>query len=362
MGAKNSKKKSQERSSTSSVYEKSLNSNSEKNKSSINIATDSRQEIINELKDSVELTIENEYNSDSPEVIFESKEEFKIKNYFENTDYKDDNGEDNNDDYLNKFFPDDLFNMKRSKTFVPKPVILETPRLHSKASDNVLLSPFKLSIKSFGIVPKWNQRPNKILSEFQKTKIDCKSCNDNEEEIIEEYLLFNAETEKTTPNLEDLQDLLECRKKMIKFRNSINYKHCGEYENILNCDDLISDIQEDDEIRHSKKKSFWYKHIKHQMKESKSKSLIHKQRLYSEPFPVIELDVDDNNIFNTNSNININNKKGKEEDEDEKEEKEIKNNDENNNNDNENDDGLFILGVIERAAKEKKSIKSMLIK
>lgn len=355
MGAKNSKKKSQERSSTSSVYEISLSSNSEKNKSSINIAIDSRQEIINELKGSVELTIENEYNSNSPEVIFESKEEFKIKNYFENTDYKDDD-DDNNNDYLNKFFPDDLFNMKRSKTFVPKPVILETPRLHSKASDNVLLSPFKLSIKSFGIVPKWNQRPNKILSEFQKDKIDCKSCNDNEEEIIEEYLLFNAETEKTTPNLEDLQDLLKCRKKMIKFRNSINYKHCGEYENILNCDDLISDIQEDDEIRHSKKKSFWYKHIKHQIKESKSKSLVHKQRLYSEPFPVIELDVDDNNLINTN----INNKK--DEDEDEKEEKENKKDNENNSSDNENDDGLFILGVIERAAKEKKSIKSMLVK
>ena len=355
MGAKNSKKKNIETLSSSSVYEKSLSSNSDK--LITNSKNETRQQIINELKEEVELPIENEYNSVSPEVIFESNEENKIKNYFENTDFNDDD----NNDYLNKFFPDDLFNMKRSKTFVPKPVILETPRLHSKASDNVLLSPFKLSIKSFGIVPKWNQRPNKILSEFQRDKIDSKSCNDNEEEMIEEYLLFNAETEKTTPNLEDLQDLLNCRKKMIKFRNSINYKHCGEYENILNCDDLIGDIQEDNELRHSKKKSFWYKHIKDQMKEKKSKSLVHDVRLYSEPFPDIQLDYDKNN--ENNKDYSEDEKEEKEEKEENKKKKKKKGKIKDDNDDSsDNDNGLFILGVIERAAKERKGRKTVVVK
>lgn len=350
MGAKHSKKKSSDNISSSSVYEKSLNSKSEKYENKINI--DSREELINELKEKVELNIENEFNSDSPEVIFESKQESEIKNYFENTDIIND---DNNDDYLNKFFPDDLFNIKCSKSYVPKPVILETPRLHPKNSDIVLFSPFKLSSKSFGMVPKWNQKPNKILSEFQKDKIDCKSCNDKEDDIIDDYLFFDPETEKTTPNLEDLQDLIQSRKKMIKFTNSINYKHCGEYENILNCDDLISDIQDDYESRNSKKKYFWYRHIKHQMKETKSKSCVHKQRLYSEPF--VDFNIDIGNNENTNKDDSEDEKEDKKDDSEDEEE------DKKDSSDNENgDNGLFILGLIERAAKEKKRTKSVVIK
>ena len=355
MGAKNCKNKDLENKSNSSLYEKSLSSKlSKKNKTS---KKNIREEIINELKEEVELPIENE-DTESPEVIFEKKEHLKIKNILENND----------DDYcLNKFFPEDLFDIKRSKSFVPKPVILETPRLHSKASDNFILSPFKLSIKSYGIVPKWNQKPNKILLDFQKDKIDCKSCNDKEEDILEEFILYNSETEKTTPNLEDLQDLLNCRKKMIKFRNSINYFPCYEYENILNSEEIINDIQKDDNdinehnYHHHKKKSFWYKHIKNQLKEEKNnyrKSLIHNKRLYSEPFPDIELNCDtmslakDNNLF-------------KDDEKEKKEEKEEKDNFDEIQEKEENDDkdsGLFILGVIERAAKERKRTKSVVVK
>ena len=130
----------------------------------------------------------------------------------------------------------------------------------------------KLSIKSFGIVPKINQKPNKILLDFQKDIMDCKSCNDNEEEMFEEYLLFSADTEKTTPNPEDLQDLLNCRKKMIKFRNSINYSPYCEYENILNFEKMLNDIQDENEINHGKKKSIWNKYIKDQLDKDKEKS------------------------------------------------------------------------------------------
>ena len=51
MGAKHSKKKSSDNISSSSVYEKSLNSKSEKYENKINI--DSREELINELKEKV---------------------------------------------------------------------------------------------------------------------------------------------------------------------------------------------------------------------------------------------------------------------------------------------------------------------
>ena len=318
MGAKNSKKSiSQDNLSILSVYETPLSSNSSKkqdNLPKINIIDDNFKEIRDEIK----LPIENEF-TDSPEIIFEPKQELKIKNFFE--DNENDISNENND-FLNKFFPEDIFNMKRSKTYAPKPLILETPRLHSKASDNLYMSPFQLSKKSFGIVPTFNQKLNKIYLDFPKDKIDCKSCNDKQE-LLDEYFLYYSETEKTTPNLEDLQDLINCRKKMIKFRNSINYKHYHEYENILNCEDLFED---GNNHHNSKKKSYFKKHIKSQL--NKDKNFIHDKRLNSEPFPDIEIDCGKNN-----------------DSEDEKEE--------------EKEDGLFILGVIERAVKERKRTESV---
>ena len=345
MGAKNSKKNiSQDNLSISSVFEKPLSSNSDKNQDlpNINIIDDNFKEIRDEIK----LPIENEF-TESPEIIFEPKQELKIKNFFEDND---NDIYDDNDDYLNKFFPEDLFNMKRSKTYAPKPLILETPRLHSKASENLYMSPFQLSKKSFGIVPKFNQKPNKIYLDFPKDKIDCKSCNDKEE-LLEEYFLYYSETEKTTPNLEDLQDLLNCRKKMIKFRNSINYKHYHEYENILNCEDLFEDIQENEGNYHhnSKKKSFFKKHIKSQL--NKDKNIVHNKRLYTEPEIVIDIDYGKNND-------------SEDEKEDEKEENKKDENEENKEDEKEEEkeDGLFILGVIERAAKERKRTKSVVFK
>ena len=345
MGAKNSKKNiSQDNLSISSVFEKPLSSNSDKNQDlpKINIIDDNFKEIRDEIK----LPIENEF-TESPEIIFEPKQELKIKNFFEDND---NDIYDDNDDYLNKFFPEDLFNMKRSKTYAPKPIILETPRLHSKASENLYMSPFQLSKKSFGIVPKFNQKPNKIYLDFPKDKIDCKSCNDKEE-LLEEYFLYYSETEKTTPNLEDLQDLLNCRKKMIKFRNSINYKHYHEYENILNCEDLFEDIQENEGNYHhnSKKKSFFKKHIKSQL--NKDKNIVHNKRLYTEPEIVIDIDYGKNND-------------SEDEKEDEKEENKKDENEENKEDEKEEEkeDGLFILGVIERAVKERKSTKSVVVK
>ena len=334
MGAKNCKKNDLEKTSISSVYEKSLNSNSSRDNPSLKNV--SREDLMNEIKEEINLPLENEFN-ESPEIIFEEKGQSCIQNYLCNDGFF--NSSKEKDIYLNKFYPaDDLYNKKRSKSFVPKPVILATPRLHSKDSENInFMSPFKLSIKSFGIVPKINQKPNKILLDFQKDIMDCKSCNDNEEEMFEEYLLFSADTEKTTPNPEDLQDLLNCRKKMIKFRNSINYSPYCEYENILNFEKMLNDIQDENEINHGKKKSIWNKYIKDQLDKDKEKSknyFKHDKRLYSEPFPDVDINCDNFNC--------------EEDKEDEKE--------------SDNDEGLFILGVIERAAKERKRPKSVVVK
>lgn len=335
MGAKNSKKNDFEIKSISSVYEHSITSDS--NKINLSPKRTKREDIINELKQEVILPIENE-SSESSEILFEQNVQSKIKNYFENDDINNDIYNEENNDCLNKFFPeDDLFHKKRSKTFVPNPSILDTPRLPSKVSENnYFISPFKLSIKSFGILPKKNQKPNKILSDFHKEIMDCKSCNDNEEDIFDDYLLFNAETEKTTPNPEDLDNLVNFRKTMIKFRNSVNLEHCHEYENILNCDKILEDIQNENQTHH-KRKSMYNKFIKAQLDEEKNKNYEHKIRLHSQP--IVGFD------------INCDNSEDKKEDEKEKDK---------NNKGDEND--LFILGIIERAAKHKKRNKSLVVK
>ena len=98
--------------------------------------------MIQKMKELMILPLENE-NTKSPEIIFESKHELKIKNFLEDKDINIENEDDDNLK-LNKFFPEDLFSLKRSKTFAPQPSILQTPHLQSKAFDNLIMSPFKL--------------------------------------------------------------------------------------------------------------------------------------------------------------------------------------------------------------------------
>lgn len=331
MGAKNGKEKDFENSSITPVFEKSLNSN--KNNGKIILKNQINDEITNELKEEVILPRENEYY-DSSEIIFENKQELKIKDFFDNYCEEDSNPN------LNKFYPDDIFNCKRSKSFVPKPVILKTPLLKPNPSDNIFY-PFRLSMKSYGMVPKWNEKPNKILFDYQKEHMDYKSCNDKID-LSDDYLLY-AETEKTTPNLEDLQDLLSFRKKMSNFRNSINDSSYNEYESILSCEDIIEDIQEEKKKkRHkSKKKSDWNKYVKYMLKKEKNKSLAKYKNRKSEPYPDFS-----NKFYKNESNKDTNIE------EDEKKEEE-------DNDDNE--EGFSILGMIERVSKEKKRTKSEVI-
>ena len=298
MGNKSPKKNSEEQKSNSSVLNLSLESKKEQNQDSL--INDNISDIINELKNKVKIPIENEY-LDSSEIILEGKEEeIKIKFLLENN-------EDEN------FINEGLFN-KRNKTFVPKISIKNTPKPHL-LEPNEYISPLKLSIKSFGNNQEWHKKPNSVLYDFQKNLIDCKSCND--EDSLDDFFLINAETERNTPNQEDLHDLLNCRKKMTIFRNSLNEKICKEFENILNSDNLF--YNESNVINNQQKKTiFWNKYIKQQQLKDKNKDFAHSKRIHSVSF-IKSFDSDD-----------------LVEEEDNK------------------DNGLFILGILEKAANEKK--------
>ena len=288
MGALNNKKIPKDKISNSSVLNLSLNSNNEIKEELI--SNEDNISDINELKNIVNIEIENE-NIESNEFILEEKEnDIEIKNYFENV--------------LDK----DIINKKRCKTFIPIISYLNAPRPHPKES-NEYISPLKLNIKSFCNISKWNMKPNSIIYEFQKNIIECKSCNDSIDD--DDYYIYNSETERTTPNVEDLQDLLNCRKKMSIFRDSIDERSYKEYENILNSDYIFNENKDINDNHHQKKNKFWNKYIRQQKLKDKHK--IHKDRILSDPL----LGAYD-------------------------EEKDKK------------DSGLFILGILESAAHEKK--------
>ena len=288
MGNLNNRKIPEDKKSNSSVLNLSLNSRKEF-KEELILNEDNISDI-NELKNIVNIEIENE-NNESNEFILEGKEkDIEIKNYFENE------------------LDEDLIHKKRSKTFVPIISYKNAPRPHPKEI-NEYISPLKLSIKSFCNISKWNMKPNSVLYEFQKNIIECKSCNDSIDN--DDYYIYNSETERTTPNVEDLQDLLNCRKKMSIFRDSIDERSFKEYENILNSDYIFDDKKDINNIHHQKKSKFWNKYIKQQKLKDKHK--IHKDRILSDPFV-----------------------KTYDEEKDKK------------------DSGLFILGILESAAHEKK--------
>lgn len=229
MGNKGHDFPQKEQSSTSSVLNLSL----EESKKSIKTQKFYNLDILEELRKEVDLPIENEYE-ESSELLFEGKEEeCKMKIFFENK---------------NKNIETNL--RKRSKSFIKNDTVKNTPKLHPKES-NENISPLKLNTKSFGKA-NWDKQPNSVIFEFQKELIDCKSCNDDEN--LNDLLFSDDETERTTPNVEDLQDLVNCRKKMKIFRNSINSNICKEYENILDSENIFEKRKRNSSI--AKKKNF----------------------------------------------------------------------------------------------------------
>ncbi len=307
MGNKSQKIFNEDQFSNLSVLNLSLESKKINNSEKSEASEDSENfnypvSIIEDLKKEVDLPIENE-SEESSEFLLEGKEEeVKLNILFENDD-------------------EDNFNEKRSKTFnVPKISIKckNKPRPHPKESEEHI-SPLRLSTKTYGSIPKWGKKPNDAIIDFEKDTIDCKSCNDDES--LDTFFLFNSDTERTTPNVEDLNDLLNCRKRMTIFKNSINDRNCKEYENILNIDDIFAKTNDNKSNGNRKKNVFWHKHIKLQQNKNKF-SISHTKRIMSQPL-IDAYDIES------------------EEDEDKK------------------TDGLFILGILESAANERKGRKTV---
>ena len=174
MGNKNPKQINEEQKSNSSVLNLSLDSNKKQNTDSL--INHNNLDIIEDLKKEVNLPIENEYIESSEFSLEGREEELKVKYFFENND-------ENIDNLLNK----GIFNKTRSKTYFEKILNKNTPKPHPKVSYEYI-SPLKLSIKSYGNIPKWNKKPNPVIYDFQKNIIDCKSCND--EENLDDFFFF----------------------------------------------------------------------------------------------------------------------------------------------------------------------------
>ena len=290
-------KDNEDKKSSSSVLNLSLDST--KGISKDRISTEYNSEFKKELMNEVNLPIENEIQS-SDFIIEEKEKEIDLEKAIisENNLIK--------KEYI---FQKKLKTRKRSKSFGEKKNIKKY--CHIRKEPDEYVSPLKLCRKTFGNIPKWNKKPNEVLCDFQKSIIDNKSCNDDDSQ--DDLFLSYTETERTTPNPEDLLNLLNCRKKMSLFKNCINDRTIKEYENILNSENIF--INKKFLNNHQTKKSnFWHKHIRQILRDNNN-SKTH------------------NSFLSRISAGSI-----------------VKNIDKNNNK----EDELFILGILESAVNERK--------
>ena len=173
---------------------------------------------------------------------------------------------------------------------------------------NEPIIPFKLSNKTYGGSQWKNKKPNSIILHLS----DSKSCNDTEnttEDIFYDND-FELETNIAIHNEEDVKDLPNCRKKMAIFRDSIDNKS----EHSLGESEIIEDILSEKKNKKNKKNGCWVKYIRQQMQQSK---ISNKLRISTNAIKKSE----------TLKNKNI------------------------------EENELFILGVLESAAKDKKKKK-----
>ena len=167
---------------------------------------------------------------------------------------------------------------KRSKTnYIPRCLINNAPKIKPKKIDDELISPLKLCIKTIYQENSSEKKTNNLLYNFQKDLIDCKSCNDNISE--DDNDLFSDDTERNTPNETDLNNFSLCRKKMKNVISSSNISSSYEYENILNSDSIFQSTCKSSNnycnCPKNRKNNFWHKHILKQklktMEENKKK-------------------------------------------------------------------------------------------
>lgn len=158
----------------------------------------------------------------------------------------------------------DNITRKRSKTnYIPRCLINNAPKIKPKKIDDELISPLKLCIKTIYQENLSEKKANNLLYGFQKDLIDCKSCNDTISD--DDNDLFSDDTERTTPNETDLNNFSLCRKKMKNVISSSNIFSSYEYENILNSESIFqSECKPSNNYCNcpkNRKNNFWHKHI-----------------------------------------------------------------------------------------------------
>ena len=167
---------------------------------------------------------------------------------------------------------------KRSKTnYIPRCLINNAPKIKPKIIDDELISPLKLCIKTNFQENSSEKKTNNVLYDIQKDLIDCKSCNDTISD--DDNDLFFDDIERTTPNETDLNNFSLCRKKMKNVISSSNISSSYEYENILNSDSIFQSTCKSSNnycnCPKNRKNNFWHKHILKQklktMEENKKK-------------------------------------------------------------------------------------------
>jgi hypothetical protein len=176
---------------------------------------------------------------------------------------------------------------------------MNAPKQKLKIFDEKI-TPLVLYSKTFGAKLS-KKKPNSILADFQKEIIDSKSCNDSINLDDELFDGFDSDFETgQSSDFEDIKNISNCRKKMAIFRDSIDNKSEHSFDENDKIEYIFSENK--DQNKQNKKKNFWSKHIEQQKIIQKSQTV-------------------------KNQDIN--------------------------------DNGLFILGVLESAAKEKKMKKKM---
>ena len=167
---------------------------------------------------------------------------------------------------------------KRSKTnYIPRCLINNAPKIKPKIINDELISPLKLCTKANYQENSSEKKINNILSDIQKDLIDCKSCNDTISD--DDNDLFFDDIERTTPNETDLNNFSLCRKKMKNVISSSNISSSYEYENILNSESIFQSTCKSSNnyfnCPKNRKNNFWHKHILKQklktMEENKKK-------------------------------------------------------------------------------------------
>ena len=211
---------------------------------------------------------------------------------------------------------DNNFGRTRSKTYKEKSYYKNSP-IPKPIEIDEYIKPLRL-----------NSHKTIIRESSQIDLIDCKSLDDKSESS-QKYLNYFSKDEDTDEEIKNTLKInkINDKKEMKFFKPKFNCNYYNEYENILNIEKIFFKninsqdnilIGKNQNIQNSQKRQFWHKHI---------------------------------NVFKKQLNLFKNTKKTKE-----KSEIKIKKADTFTKN---NYEGLFILGVLESAAKEKKRRKTI---